>query len=35
MLDRTSLGLAGEEEKTCAALVVYRLLDTLSEKVSL
>ena len=33
MLDRTCLGLASEEEKTCSALVVYRLLDTLSEKV--
>jgi len=33
MLDRTFLGLASEEEKTCSALVVYRLLDTLSEKV--
>jgi len=32
MLDRTCLGLASEEEKTCSALVVYRLLDTLSEK---
>ena len=33
VLDKTSLGVPTEEEKTCSALVVYRLLNALSAKV--